>query len=138
MASHKRFFAIVVLLFYMSALSGASLFKRKHVTVFITNSVYPKVEMGVHCKSKDDDLGLQHIQPGQTYDFGFRPNFWGTTQFFCSFYWPQSDQHWFDIYKFGDKNTSDCQMCSWSIFSGGPCRYELDGTSVGCFPWNKD
>ncbi|KAF5731426.1 hypothetical protein HS088_TW18G00103 [Tripterygium wilfordii] len=40
-----------------------------------------------HCKSLDDDLGIRQTNPGQEYQWEFSINFWGTTLYYCSFWW---------------------------------------------------
>ncbi|XP_008458671.1 S-protein homolog 1-like [Cucumis melo] len=40
----------------------------------------------VHCKSKDDDLGVHVIQnEGERYSWGFKENWLQTTKFWCNF-----------------------------------------------------
>jgi hypothetical protein len=40
-----------------------------------------------HCKSGDQDLGLQKISLGEEFQWGFRPNFFWTTLYFCNLSW---------------------------------------------------
>ncbi|KAK3198908.1 hypothetical protein Dsin_022325 [Dipteronia sinensis] len=54
--------------------------------------VYVKNEMSqygpilhVHCKSKDNDLGLQNLTAGAEFEWHFKLNFTGSTLFWC--YW---------------------------------------------------
>ncbi|XP_062104482.1 S-protein homolog 5-like [Humulus lupulus] len=93
-------------------------------------------DLSVHCKSKDDDLGVHILRFNETYSFRFKPNFWGTTLFFCGFRW--ADQfHWFDIYTPG----SDCSLpsaCFWSVVANGPCLVDSSPPFIHCYPWNKD
>ncbi|TYH07349.1 hypothetical protein ES288_A08G226800v1 [Gossypium darwinii] len=37
----------------------------------------------VHCKSKDDDLGIHNIAAGTEYNWKFRPRVFGNTLFWC-------------------------------------------------------
>ncbi|KAL9672033.1 hypothetical protein QQ045_009607 [Rhodiola kirilowii] len=50
-------------------------------------TVYIKHSMGiivdVHCKSKDDDLGVRHLPEGQYFPLGFRPHVVKNTFFWC-------------------------------------------------------
>lgn len=56
-------------------------------TVRITNAVGANTDLTVHCKSKDDDLGDHVLHSGESFEFHFRQNFWGSTLFYCSFEW---------------------------------------------------
>jgi hypothetical protein len=62
----------------------------------ITNGLGAGLDLTIHCKSKDDDLG-QHVVPFDgEYTIDFCTNFWRTTVFFCGMSW-SSEFHWFDI-----------------------------------------
>jgi hypothetical protein len=37
----------------------------------------------IHCKSRDDDLGMHNLVVGGKFSLSFRPNFWGTTLYWC-------------------------------------------------------
>uniref|UniRef100_A0A5B7BUF0 S-protein homolog n=1 Tax=Davidia involucrata TaxID=16924 RepID=A0A5B7BUF0_DAVIN len=37
----------------------------------------------IHCKSKDDDLGIHVLQTNQSFEWSFKNNIWGTTRFYC-------------------------------------------------------
>ncbi|XP_021607741.1 S-protein homolog 5 [Manihot esculenta] len=82
-------------------------------TVNITNNLGANIELNVHCKSKNDDLGQQQIPYKDFWYFKFRPNFWGTTLFYCSMNWEQIS-HWFNIYVDARDNPK-CIICQWSI-----------------------
>ncbi|KAK4756548.1 hypothetical protein SAY87_006675 [Trapa incisa] len=56
---------------------------RKLIHVEVVNMLLPGHSFGIHCKSKDDDLGNHIVGPNQRYGFEFRDNFLGTTLFFC-------------------------------------------------------
>merc|ERR1711924_213226 len=62
-------------------------------TVKITNDVGNGLDVTVHCKSKDNDLGAHKLKPNGVYEFGFRPNSWGTSKYFCHFEW-NKQVHW--------------------------------------------
>lgn len=109
----------------------------EQTTVEIKNELPDGQDLTVHCKSKDDDLGLQVLKQHQTYQFRFVPSIWGNTLFFCSFRWAENF-HYFDVY-IGHRDGSRCiKLCSWNIHSEGPCG--VSGTHPGlsaCLPWNE-
>uniref|UniRef100_A0A7N0R826 S-protein homolog n=1 Tax=Kalanchoe fedtschenkoi TaxID=63787 RepID=A0A7N0R826_KALFE len=41
-------------------------------------------DMSEHCWSRDDDMGVHLLEPGQYHEFSFRPNIWGSTKFVCA------------------------------------------------------
>ncbi|ONI27011.1 hypothetical protein PRUPE_1G062900 [Prunus persica] len=101
--------------------------------VKIINALGPQTDLNVHCRSKNDDIGLHNLHHEDNFQFHFRPNYWRSTKFYCSFKW--SDQfHWFDIFI---HNRDDCKHCTWMIKSGGPCRYNDETESFDkCYLWN--
>ncbi|KAM1032646.1 hypothetical protein ACFX13_037066 [Malus domestica] len=106
------------------------IFRTRHIKVTIINTLESAVDLKVHCKSKNDDLGVHVIRPKESYDFEFGVKiFWTKTLFFCGFTW--SDKfRWFDIYK---QDRDNCKNCIWKVHQNGPC---LNGGP--CYPWNKD
>ncbi|KAK6941591.1 Plant self-incompatibility S1 [Dillenia turbinata] len=71
--------------------SQAGVFEQTHVQ--IQNGLDEGVELSVHCKSKNDDLGFHDLPFQADHTFSFRPNFWGTTLFYCSFKWGSEFKH---------------------------------------------
>jgi hypothetical protein len=108
------------------------------VYVNIVNSLEDNLDLNLHCKSKDDDLGAHLLHHDGNFSFKFKPLFFpfGTTLFFCSFQWNGEELRYFDIYIDGDIARSACNYCNWSIFKSGPCR-NIEGKEPICFPWNK-
>ncbi|KAK3419602.1 hypothetical protein EUGRSUZ_G00233 [Eucalyptus grandis] len=100
--------------------------------VEINNNLPAEITLKVHCKSKDDDLGICDIT--QFWGFSFTPNFFGGTLFFCSFTLPGQFE-WFDIYN----QTRDffyCNDCIWTISRDGPCLLTNYGDFDSCYSWN--
>ncbi|KAF8016973.1 hypothetical protein BT93_H2234 [Corymbia citriodora subsp. variegata] len=52
----------------------------------------------VHCKSKDDHLGVHYIR--ESWSFSFTPNPFGRTLFFCGFSWPSRFERLSDFREF--------------------------------------
>ncbi|KAK7342329.1 hypothetical protein VNO80_25277 [Phaseolus coccineus] len=66
--------------------------------VVVTNKLQGGRDLILHCKSADDDLGVQHLHPNAYFVWSFEINFFVTTLFHCSFQW-ESVLHKFDLYK---------------------------------------
>ncbi|XP_048432706.1 S-protein homolog 2-like [Pyrus x bretschneideri] len=105
------------------------------VLVEIINGVM--VDLNAHCKSKDDDLGLQKLRgdsPIGIFRFSFVPNIWGTTLYHCSFAWKQESHH-FDIFV-SKRDEGKCRSCSWVILADKPCRFNDTSHQFDiCYPW---
>ncbi|KAJ8440138.1 hypothetical protein Cgig2_003463 [Carnegiea gigantea] len=68
-----------------------------------------------------------------SWEFAFRPNVWGTMQFFCSFKWGNEAPKWFDVYDY-PRDFLACDCCRWKIKSTGS-SLNMSGVLL-CFPWN--
>ncbi|CAN0877683.1 S-protein homolog 2 [Linum grandiflorum] len=112
----------------------------KKTTVTITNNLEDTgAQLTLHCKSKDDDLGVQVLGHDQQFSFRFGLNFFLTTQFYCSFEWPNGGgRHWFDIY-IASRDSSRCSECQWRVDSRGACLYNGESGAFDiCYGWNKN
>ena len=112
------------------------LFERSRVYIELFNDL--GLNVTVHCKSGHSDLGSHFIQyPNGFYQFNFKPNAFGTSDYYCNFQWP-NNFHWFDIYLF-DRDHPHCGKCFWKIRPDGVCRlnYETNQYDL-CYPWNSD
>lgn len=111
-------------------------------TVGITNDLGNQPTLEYHCKSKDDDFGNRSLQPGESWSFSFRRQYFGRTLYFCKFGWPILPNEWysFDIYKDHRDSTGDywCQKCLWKIKQTGTCRFnDVTKQFDICYSWNK-
>ncbi|KAA0050677.1 self-incompatibility protein 1 [Cucumis melo var. makuwa] len=115
--------ALSLLIFFLCNLRAiqGSIFIQPVTTVVIVNQIEYGIPVTVHCKSKNDDLGVHVLPLGQGYSFKFRPNLVGTTLFFCSFTWTGQHQiYWFNI--FDDKrDAGKCTTCRWIIHAYSMC-----------------
>ncbi|OWM79389.1 hypothetical protein CDL15_Pgr003562 [Punica granatum] len=85
----------------------------RKVTVDMFNALPNGASFKIHCKSGDDDLGLHVIGPNEKYQLRFKPNFWGTTLFFCGMSWAGGHKV-FDIYRYYRDFMDRCQgYCRW-------------------------
>lgn len=110
------------------------------VTVIIQNDIDPHpipLDLTVHCKSKNDDLGFHTLAFGGIYSFRFRPLVfprWAFTLFFCSFTWKGSPYlHYLDIY---DEEMDTCKTCGWKINKNGGCKL-YKGSVKDCHQWKS-
>lgn len=124
----------VVVLAFMVGMSRCKAEKTTNVT--ITNMLDGKMDLKIHCKSKDDDLGVHVLPYTQPYSFTFKINFWGTTLFYCSFVW-KNELHWFDIFDATRDKFCSEGLCSWNIVETGPCFVGFSKTTK-CFDWYND
>ncbi|KAF3457602.1 hypothetical protein FNV43_RR02260 [Rhamnella rubrinervis] len=84
----------------------------KKTIVRIYNKLGDGLNLTIHCKSKDDDLGVHTIAYNSYYYWKFRVNFFGRTLFFCGLNWTDA---WgvFDIYK-AHRDMYRCPTrCNW-------------------------
>ena len=111
-------------------------FQNPLVTVNITNALTHKDQLTVHCKSGDDDLGVHQLSHLASYAFNFRPNFWGTTLFYCNFQWT-GFSHYFDIYKdIRDREKCNYTLCLWIVGEQGVCMFHYVTKKYDfCYTW---
>lgn len=121
---------LMVILLNTNTVKAAIFDAPKEISVKIINDLESNENLTIHCKSGDNDLGVQVLKPNVIYEFNFKTNVWGSTLFFCGFSW-LNEFHWFDIFK---AKRDDCNECPWSIFQAGPCLYGPKGI---CYQWNR-
>ena len=129
----KSFF-LLWLLVQPSISHAFSVPKLQQPTVIVGNDLQGGQDLFVHCKSADDDLGVQHLHPHGYFSWSFEINFFRTTLFHCSFQW-ESVLHRFDIYK-ASRDANICSLCSWVVREDGPCMI-FTKEKDQCFPWNS-
>lgn len=104
-------------------------------TVTLTDDLESGLNITLQCKSKNTDLGVQFISYHNYFQFRFRPNFWGRTDYFCWFKWA-TQVYWFDVYI--SNRDRDFNELIWMIREKGPCMYNAkSGEYDRCFPWNE-
>ncbi|KAL8141241.1 hypothetical protein V2J09_007262 [Rumex salicifolius] len=123
-------FAIVLCINETLVLSFPFLkFRKYHVIVLngLEAGGDGKVLLGVHCKSKDDDLGIRFLDVNQEFEWRFRTNVLETTLFFCGFSWV-GGRKVFDAFK-DDPDFLDggCggRHCTWKAQEDGIYLYNL-------------
>ncbi|GKV50352.1 hypothetical protein SLEP1_g57060 [Rubroshorea leprosula] len=127
---------LVILFGFFLVISDASFFRPHEAHVQISNDIGHGIELIVHCKSGDDDLGEQKLQYQGTWGFRFRPNIWGTTLFFCSFKW-QDQFLYFNVFDW-NRDFKDYFEFLYSIVPTNPCKYNVGTNKYDiCYEWNK-
>ncbi|KAL8048447.1 hypothetical protein ABFX02_07G066600 [Erythranthe guttata] len=71
--------------------------KKRHLIKIYNRMSQGTPPLTVHCGSKDDDFGNRTFYTGQDFNWSFRTNFWGSTLFFCRFWWDQKTTA-FDVF----------------------------------------
>ncbi|XP_015887503.2 S-protein homolog 3-like [Ziziphus jujuba] len=80
--------------------------------VRIYNKLGEGLNLTIHCKSKDDDLGVSTVAYNSYFYWKFRVNFLGTTLFFCGLSWRDASGV-FDMYK-AKRDMKRCPTrCNW-------------------------
>ncbi|CAK9309761.1 unnamed protein product [Citrullus colocynthis] len=86
---------------------------------------FSDVTIGVHCQSKDNDLGEQFVPVGGEFQWNFRTNFFGTTLFFCHIWWTEGHV----TYKaYWDNEEFKRESCG-----DGHCRWKADTRGISNF-----
>ncbi|KEH41908.1 putative plant self-incompatibility S1 [Medicago truncatula] len=102
--------------------------------VILTNDLDNNLDLTIHCKSKDDDLGVHLLHHGDTYGFKFRDRIIGNTQFYCSFQWT-GEFHHFDVYIQSEDSKICGNTCNWSVKNTVICRTTSYEGYI-CFQWH--
>ncbi|POO03423.1 Self-incompatibility protein [Trema orientale] len=107
-------------------------------TVSIFNILPDELKLTIHCKSKNDDLGIHELRSNESFAWSFRDNFFDTTLFFCGFSWRDASLS-FDIYK-ATRDRFRCPLnCTWVANYDGVYGYsENDGGDDIIFRWPKN
>lgn len=94
------------------------------------NDLQPGLDLTIHCRSGDDNLGIQVLRHHESMHFHFRNNIFDTTFFYCGFRWKDAF-HRFEIY---DELRDDdhCTECSWKLRKDGPCLILNEGIKFIC------
>ncbi|PRQ36951.1 putative plant self-incompatibility S1 [Rosa chinensis] len=86
---------ILIVLFILLLTKTEAGERSKHVEII--NDLGPNTDLTIHCKSKNDDLGVHLLHFQESYWINFKVKLFGGTLLFCSFQWPGSFHH-LDIY----------------------------------------
>ncbi|KAJ0035194.1 hypothetical protein Pint_25287 [Pistacia integerrima] len=98
------------------------------------------MNLKIHCKSRDDDLGEHVLSYRQSFGFHFWNNIFDTTLFYCNMSWNEAS-HSFDIYdelRDDDYCGADGDHggdCNWSVRPSGPCLIVNKRVRFICYGW---
>lgn len=143
MALRSLFLLTAVLATLLHGVDSADPWNRDTMSVRIRNEL--PGSLAVHCKSRDDDLGEQHLSSwGTPYYFIFKNNFWGSTLFWCRFNYGPVLWNSFEVWKgpgLLGKKKLPCEQCLWAVRSDAFYRAQ-EGTDpvqlIAVFPWRSD
>jgi hypothetical protein len=129
--SSGRNVMLVFIIMWVMFMSGSfksgveAAFKADRVFVLIKNDLTTPLTLG--CHSSEDGIGTRILQTNQTYDFSFRPNFWGSTKFVCDFLWDLNGKRIthnnFMIYKYKRDHYVCNTNCTWGISQTKATQY---------------
>ncbi|PRQ36953.1 putative plant self-incompatibility S1 [Rosa chinensis] len=128
---------ILIVLFILLLTKTEAAWNSRHVEII--NDLGPNTCLTIHCKSKDDDLGVHLLHFQETYWINFKINIFGGTLFFCSFQWPDNFHH-LDVYNQERDNVppKECRTCRYMIRSDGGHRYNEEFQDfTDFFKWNE-
>lgn len=107
--------------------------------VTIWNHMYYS-SLTVHCKSKDDDLGVHVLGYRKKYNWAFDENLWQTTLFWCNFeskYGRASGEvFWPEYYESDLTEYCDHIVCNWSAGKFGiSFHFHANNSYELRYPW---
>ncbi|KAL7003701.1 hypothetical protein U1Q18_004850 [Sarracenia purpurea var. burkii] len=127
MGSFIQLVVLILCFVYVLMVSKAS---RDVMHVRVTNQLEKGLNLSLHCKSKDDDLGIHVLQNQEFYEWSFRNNIWGTTRFYC-YLQSLRRSNSFDVYRQGMCSAH----CNWFVRPEGTCLETQKPYRSFCYPW---
>ncbi|KAE9613635.1 putative plant self-incompatibility S1 [Lupinus albus] len=91
-------------------------------TVSVMNELGNDFTLFLHCKSKDDDLGVHAVANGQAQTWSFRLNVIGTTLFWCNIKWSNTTKN-VEIYNAATDDAQCLSQCRRSVRQDGIYYY---------------
>lgn len=105
--------------------------------VRVQNDLGDGINLTVHCRSADDDLGEHVLGKGQYTQWSFENNWLGTTLFWCSMKW-DNVQGSFEVYSYQRDFLLCGFKCWWSIKQDGAYFFsEFKGVWERRYVWQK-
>lgn len=123
-----------IVIFHMVLLSlCATSIAKVHMAIF--NRLGEEYDLTVHCKSADDDLGIHVLKNSASFSFKFKPNWIGTTLFFCGLKWQKGSLS-FEAYYFPEDRRRCKRSCHWDATRGGVRGYNNKGDNDMTLEWD--
>lgn len=130
MNSTKAAFAVLSVLAIVGILTTRTHGKSVHVE----NDLPSGIVLRLHCRSKDDDLGVKYLLPKEESMFSFNVNVLRTTLFYCDVAWVGSVEHRFTVFNVHDYD-SLCESCHWIVRVNGTCLLRSSISIYRCYDW---
>uniref|UniRef100_A0A7N0USF3 S-protein homolog n=1 Tax=Kalanchoe fedtschenkoi TaxID=63787 RepID=A0A7N0USF3_KALFE len=93
--------------------------------VKVTNVLGRGTDLAIYCRDKKHDLGKQVVKFGESWEFRFKPDFWGTTLYHCTLQWDYEFKY-FNIYV-EVRDVPRCHReCWWHIRKDIACLMNWD------------
>lgn len=89
--------SLIFFVINVAMMANASFYNPVINEIFVNNITRSTPPLNVHCLSRDDDLGVRTLKPGDKFDFSFHENFMSTTHFYCMVKWGRNSST-FDVY----------------------------------------
>ncbi|XP_076931930.1 S-protein homolog 21-like [Bidens hawaiensis] len=96
-------------------------------TINVINDINSKQKVGVHCKSKDDDIGMKYLGFHESVDWSFCENIWTPSTLFVCHAYKGTQEQVFDVFNHNTilplcpepDSKRDKYRCSWLIKADG-------------------
>ncbi|CAL0330941.1 unnamed protein product [Lupinus luteus] len=92
--------------------------------VYIRNDLGNDTLLTVHCKDKNNDLGVQKLKYTEEFKFQFKPNVLGETLYFCGLTW-DGKLNWLVAFE-QNRDIYFCKDLKWSILKNVACLFNCD------------
>ena len=126
----------LLLLCALTLLSTHNVHVVAHKHVNVANSLEDNLDMYLHCRSGDDDLGEHTLHHGESFGWKFDHNFFGGTKFWCIFNWNgNQEERKFDVFV-QSRDVEKGDTLNYYIVKAGPCLTQPDHPL--CYNWNGD
>lgn len=125
-----------LVLFLVLRLSESMVLDR--VGASVVNRLGHERILNIHCKPRDNDLGFRKIPDGFEADWSFNVNIWGTTLFYCTVMWNDSNWHHFVAYSYKHDVDRCATKCVWTIEEDGLlCLYNQETGDLDFVPYQN-